>query len=171
MFVDVSSLIVLTLLAALFGLVLLVLSALTITAASQSRRLRGVRRHLAQLSRVVQQLAQAIDELRQSQNDDLAPAPLDSPPERIGGEQIPDAVQPADSPVDPKEQLKVPQEVVIAEARHLTQYFENCRSCGQTINLRSLDEVLHHDKPGHRPLTDAELIALEDATAHRGGHH
>jgi len=162
---DVSSLVVLTVLAALFGLTLLVLGALTLTAASQARRLRKVRRQLQQLSRVVQQLAQAIDEQRQSQDNESEAASSGSSVARIAREL--GAVQSADSQAVPQEQPKAPQE---ASKRHLTEYAETCRSCGQTINLRSLDEVLHHDKPGHRPLTDSELTALEGATAHQGGH-
>ena len=35
-----------------------------------------------------------------------------------------------------------------------------CGDCGQAIDLRSLAEVIHHDKPGHQPLSPAELARL-----------
>ena len=71
MLVDVSPLVVLVFLATLIGLQIL----LAITLDSQSRRLGQVRRHLWELSKVVQQQAQVIEQLRHSQNDDLASAP------------------------------------------------------------------------------------------------
>ena len=79
MLIDVSPLIVLAFLVTLIGLQVL----LAITLDSQSRSLRQIRRHLWELSNVVQQQAQVIEQLRQAQNDDLALTPRASPPAEV----------------------------------------------------------------------------------------
>jgi hypothetical protein len=79
MLIDVSPMVVLVFLVTLIGLQLL----LAITLDSQSRCLRQVRRHLWELSKVVQQQAQVIEQLRPSQHDDLAPAPSASQPAEV----------------------------------------------------------------------------------------
>jgi hypothetical protein len=39
-------------------------------------------------------------------------------------------------------------------------HFHVCGECGQTFDLRSLAQVVHHDGFGHKPLTAAELVSL-----------
>lgn len=101
-------------LAAAFVLLLLLLTVLIVIISAQSRRLRQVSRHLRDLSNVVQRQAQAIENLRASQEDDLAPVPL-SAPGRMPEDQIPVMVESADGPVDLHEQLKALRNVILAE--------------------------------------------------------
>jgi len=102
-------------LAAAFGLLLLVLTVLVVIMSSQSRRLRQVSRHLRDLSNVVQRQGRAIENLRAPQNDDLAPVPHISAPERLAEEPIPVMVESADGPIDLHEQLKALRDVILAE--------------------------------------------------------
>jgi hypothetical protein len=45
--------------------------------------------------------------------------------------------------------------------------FMSCVICGQTIDMRSIAQTVHHNKPEHVPLTNAELADLEGPSLQR----
>jgi hypothetical protein len=46
------------------------------------------------------------------------------------------------------------------EAKRQAEHFHLCGDCGQAFDLRSLAQVTHHDRTGHKPLSEAELSQL-----------
>src|SRR5262245_13513631 len=44
-----------------------------------------------------------------------------------------------------------------SEPANEAEHFMACPVCGQALDMRSLAQALHHDRPRHKPMTDAEL--------------
>ncbi|HWK66112.1 MAG TPA: hypothetical protein VNS34_14310 [Rhizobiaceae bacterium] len=40
------------------------------------------------------------------------------------------------------------------------EYFEHCPSCGQDFDARDLAQVVHHNTPGHEPLSEEETMRV-----------
>lgn len=55
------------------------------------------------------------------------------------------------SPLD-RERLNMLASSAEDEAVTHMAHYETCRDCGQSIDLRRLGDVLHHDEPKHDPL-------------------
>ena len=43
------------------------------------------------------------------------------------------------------------------EPENEDKYVHVCGECGQAFDLRSLSQVIHHDKQGHEPLAEGQL--------------
>jgi hypothetical protein len=42
-----------------------------------------------------------------------------------------------------------PHDIIVIDER---QHFYTCPSCGQSVDMRDLSQVLWHEQPGHTPL-------------------
>jgi len=49
---------------------------------------------------------------------------------------------------------------VSGESDDESGHFHICGECGQAFDLSSLPQVIHHDKIGHEPLSEAQLAKL-----------